>query len=140
MSRWLPVLLVMAALSLGCDNSSNSGTTTAPTVPLTNQTFTGSIDVGGSSSNTFVAAQAGEVDVTVSALAPPSNIIVGLSIGIPSTVDPTSCLVQSGAAPTQVSASNVLSGSLAAGTWCVKLSDLGYMSAPVNYTIIVAHP
>ena len=93
MGRSLPVLLALVALTVGCDNSgsSSSGGVTGPTVPLTSQTFTGTVDVGGSSSNTtFVVAQSGEVDVTVTALGPPSNIIMGLAIGIPSTTD-SSC-------------------------------------------------
>src|SRR5262245_61108498 len=87
MRRVLPVLLVLTALAAGCDNSSSS-TATTPTVPLTSQTFTGSVAVGGASTNTtFVVAQNGEVDITITALGPPSNIIMGLAIGIPSTTD-----------------------------------------------------
>src|SRR5262249_55380427 len=91
MRRWLPLFLVLAAVSLGCDNSSSSRGPTTPTVPLTSQTFTGTGAPGGSSSNTtFVVATSGEVDLPISSLGPPANIIMGLAIGIPSTTD-SSC-------------------------------------------------
>jgi hypothetical protein len=138
MSRWLPVLLVLAALSLGCDNSS-SGTTT-PTVPLVNQTFTGTIDVGGSSANTtFIVGTSGEVDITIVSLGPPANIIMGLAVGIPSTTD-TSCAAPASAGQTVQASAQPLVGSLQAGTYCVKLYDIGYQTAPINYTVTVAHP
>jgi hypothetical protein len=88
------VLLALVALTVGCDNSdsSSNGGVTGPTVPLTSQTFTGTVDVGGSSSNTtFVVAQSGEVDVTVTALGPPSNVIMGLAIGTGVETDHCRC-------------------------------------------------
>jgi hypothetical protein len=139
MSRWITVLLVMAAVSAGCDNSSSSSPTT-PTVPLTSQTFTGTVDVGGSSSNTtFVVAQSGEVDITVQALGPPANIIMGLAVGIPSTVD-GSCAAPASSGQSVQASSTPLVGTLAAGTYCVKLYDIGYQTAQISYTVIVAHP
>ena len=142
MGRSLPVLLALVALTVGCDNSdsSSNGSITGPTVPLTSQTFTGTVDIGGSSSNTtFVVAQSGEVDVTVTALGPPSNIIMGLAIGIPSTTD-SSCAAPASAGQNVQASTSPLMGSLQAGTYCVKLYDVGYQTAQISYTITVAHP
>jgi hypothetical protein len=138
MRRLILVLIALVVPSLACDNSSSSGVTT-PTVPLTNQTFTGAVQVGGSSSNTtFVVAQNGEVDITVTALGPPANIIMGLAIGIPSATD-GSCAAPAGTLQVQASTTPLV-GSETAGTYCVRLYDIGYMTAPINYTITVAHP
>jgi len=143
MRRLLVALLAFTVCSAAaCNNSSDSSTTpTSPTIPLTSQTFTGTIAVGGASSNTnFVVAQNGEVDITITSMGPPSNIIMGIAIGIPSTTD-TSCVAPVSATDPHVQASTTpLVGSLTAGTYCVRLYDLGFMSAPVNYTISVAHP
>jgi hypothetical protein len=129
----------MAAVSAGCDNSS-SGSTTTPTVPLTSTTFTGTVDVGGSSSNTtFVVATSGEVDITVQSMGPPSNIIMGLAVGIPSTTD-MSCAAPASSGQSVQASSTPLMGSLAAGTYCIKLYDIGYQTAQISYTVIVAHP
>jgi hypothetical protein len=142
MRRSIVVLLAVLALasSLSCDNSgtSSSGITT-PTTPLTSQTFTGTIDLKSSANLTFTVAVSGEVDVTIASLAPPANIQVGFAIGIPSVVDPTVCGIQDGTTPQVVGAPTTLSGTLAAGSWCVKLSDVGLFSVPVNYTVTVAH-
>jgi hypothetical protein len=140
MRRLILVLLAVAVPSLACDNSdsSSSGITT-PTTPLTSQTFTGTVAVGGSSSNTtFVVAVSGEVDITVTALGPPANIIMGLAVGIPNATD-GSCVAPAGTLQVQAS-TTPLAGSEPAGSYCVKLYDVGYMSAPINYTITVAHP
>jgi len=142
MRRSFPILLALVALTVGCDNSdsSSSGGVTGPTVPLTSQTFTGTVDVGGSSTNTtFVVAQSGEVDVTVTALGPPSNVIMGLAIGIPSTTD-SSCAAPASAGQNVQASTSPLVGTLQAGTYCVKLYDVGYQTAPISYTITVAHP
>ena len=139
MRRLLPVLLALVTVAAAaCDNSSG---TTAPSVVLKSETFTGTIAVGGSSTGiNFTASQAGEVDVTVSSLGPPATISMGLAIGVPSTVD-TSCAVTTGSG-TQVQASaNVLVSSVSsAGPYCLRLFDIGQMTAPINYTITVAHP
>ena len=139
MRRLILILLAVVAPALACDNSDSSSGVTTPTVPLTSQTFTGTVAVGGSSSNTtFVVAQNGEVDITISALGPPSNIIMGLAIGIPSVTD-SSCAAPNGTLQVQASTTPLV-GSETAGTYCVRLYDIGYMTAPVSYTITVAHP
>jgi len=139
MRRSILVLLALVVPSLACDNSNSSGVT-APTVPLTSQTFSGTVDVGGSSSNiNFVVATSGEVDITVSALGPPTGIIMGLAIGNPSVVD-SSCVAPANAGQQVQASTSPLVGSLPAGTYCVKLYDAGYMSAQISYTITVAHP
>jgi len=139
MRRSILVLLALVVPALACDNSNSSGVTT-PTVPLTSQTFSGTVDVGGSSSNiNFVVATSGEVDITVSALGPPTGIIMGLAIGNPSVVD-SSCVAPANAGQQVQAWTSPPAGSLPAGTYCVKLYDAGYMSAQISYTITVAHP
>jgi hypothetical protein len=140
MRRLILVLLAVAAPSLACDNSgtTSSGITT-PTTPLTSVTFTGTVDVGGSSSNTtFVVAVSGEVDITVSALGPPANVIMGLAVGIPSTTD-GSCAAPLTAGQNVQASTSPLSGTLQAGTYCIKLYDVGYQTAQIGYTVTVAH-
>jgi hypothetical protein len=136
--RWLPLLLVTAAASLGCDKSSSDGATT-PTGPPMRQTFTGTIRVGGSSSNTtFVVSTAGEVDITVVSVGPPANITMGLAIGLPTGAD-SSCIAPATAGSNVQASATPIVGMLDPGTYCVKLYDVGFLTAPVNYTITVAH-
>ena len=139
MRRSILILLTLVVPSLACDNSSSSSAVTTPTTPLTSQTFTGSVPVGGSSSNTtFVVATSGEVDITLTSLGPPANIIMGMAIGIPSSTD-SSCAAPLSAGQNVQASTTPLVGTLQAGTYCVKLYDVGYQTAPINYTITVAH-
>jgi hypothetical protein len=136
MRRSILVLLGLIVPLCACDNSGDS---TAPTVVLTSQVFTGTLNVGGSSTNiNFTMAQPGEVDITLVA-GPPSNIILGFGVGIPSSTD-GSCAVPSANATTIQAGGGTLTGSEAvAGPYCVKLFDAGYMTAPISYTLTVAH-
>lgn len=140
MRRLILVLLAAIVPSLACDNSgTSSSAVTTPTTPLTSQTFTGTVDVNGSSSNTtFVVAVSGEVDITVTALGPPANIIMGLAVGIPSTTD-GSCAAPLSAGQNVQASTSALVGTLQAGTYCVKLYDVGYQTAQISYTVTVAH-
>ena len=140
MRRSIVVLLAVLASSLACDNSGTSSSAiTTPTTPLTSQTFSGTVDVNGSATNTtFVVGVSGEVDITITALGPPANIIMGLAVGIPSTID-GSCTAPLSAGQTVQASTTPLVGTLQAGTWCVKLYDVGYQTAQISYTITVAH-
>jgi len=139
MRRSIVVLLAVLGSSIGCDNSGTQSTALTPTTPLTSQTFTGTVAVLGSSTNTtFVVGVSGEVDITVTALGPPANIIMGLAVGIPNTTDGT-CAAPASAGQTVQASTSPLVGTLQAGTYCVKLYDIGYQTADINYTITVAH-
>jgi hypothetical protein len=133
-----PVALVLALMTVSACDNSGSGTTT-PTTPvtLTTETFTGSVDPMGSSSNPFTAAQAGEVDITLTAAGPPPTIFMGLWIGIPGT---TCAPLSGGSVTTQASTTAQLVGTVAAGTYCVTVADVGNQTATVSYTVTVAHP
>ena len=138
MRTLLPVALALALMGAGCDNS---GSDTAPTtpVPLTTETFTGSVDPGGTAWNKFTVAQTGEVDVTLSAAGPPPTISMGLAIGTPSD---TTCVlnIQGANVPAVASTTPQLVGTATAGAYCVAVYDIGNQAAAVSYTVIVAHP
>jgi hypothetical protein len=88
-----------------------------------------------------MVGQSGEVDITLTAVGPPPNIYMNLAIGVPSTTD-SSCIAPATAGQLVQASTTPLSTTLQAGTYCVKLSDAGYMSpgSQVSYTFTVAHP
>jgi hypothetical protein len=129
--------LVVLALALsGCGDST---TATAPTAtsPVT-ETFTGQVIVGGSASHAFTAASAGTVSLTLASLGPPADLVVGFGVGIPQT-NGASCLlsqsVQTGAAT-----SPQITVQVDAGTYCVRLYDLGTMKSPAAFTVTIVRP
>lgn len=137
-------LLILLALTLpvaACDdgNAADLGTTTAPSVSLTTDSFTGTVAVGGNDAHTFTVSQAGQVDVTLTAAGPPSTIFMGLGVGTPS--GSTCVFLANGTANVQAGTSPQLSGSsMAAGTYCVAVYDIGNQAFPVTYSLSVVHP
>jgi hypothetical protein len=137
MRALVPIALVMALATVACDNGSSTATTTSPS-PLTTETFSGTVNVGGSDFHNFTATQSGTVNVTLNAAAPPSTIFMGLGVGTPSSS--TCALLAGSTMNTQAGTTPQLSGTLDAGTYCVELYDVGNETTPVTYTVTVAHP
>jgi hypothetical protein len=138
----LLAVLVCVALSAACDNSGDSSTTTSPTaVLLTTETYTGTVQPGGSDSHNFTVSQQGEVDVTLTAVGPPATIFMGLGLGTPGATAGTCTLQASVSIATQASSTPQLPVTAPqAGTYCFSVYDIGNQTAPVDYTVTVSHP
>jgi hypothetical protein len=94
--------------------------------------------VNGSAFHTFSVAQAGAVDMTLTAAAPPSTIVMGIGLG---TVVEARCVLLAGAAAeVPAGAAAQLSGIVSAGTLCADVHDAGHQTTAVSYTLIVTHP
>ncbi len=130
----LALILVVAASACG---SSGTSSTTAPTVTITDP-FSGTVAVGSSDFHTFSASQSGQVAVTLTAAGPPATIVMGLAIGTPNG---TTCTPLAGASiSTAAGSSPQLNGEVSGGTLCVVVYDVGNETAPIAYSLTVAHP
>jgi hypothetical protein len=131
--------LVLALTSVGCDNSNSDNGTPAPSGPQTTETFTGTVAVGVGMNDfhNFTVAQAGEVDVTLTAAGPPSTIFMGLGIGTGGTA---CALLTNGTTTTPAGTTAQLTGTVNAGTYCVEVYDVGNATVPITYSVTVAHP
>lgn len=142
--------LALALPCLAC-GSSNS-TTTTPSPVLVSETLTGTVNppvnnVLQSASSPFtVASPGGPVSVTLTSaiLTNPdgttnSAVVMGLAVGTPSGA---TCALAAGNTPylLQAGASSTISGNLAAGNFCVQVSDVTNQKGPVAYTVVVMHP
>jgi len=143
MRRLVPALLVTAGLA-ACSQSGETGTPT-PTQPTTfapptvTDTFTGVLTVLGTDSHPYIVPVAGEVNVTLTALDPPQDVALTVSVGLPSTTTIGSCAtLQSVTA--HAGSTPQLKGHALAGTFCVAVTDTGNLTDNVNYTVTVAHP
>jgi hypothetical protein len=135
-------LACVAVLSLvaagGCKKSDSTPSPAAPTVVRSTDTFTGSVPVGGSDVHNFTVGSTGQVDVTLTAAAPPSDVSMGIAVGLPGDAG---CTPLAGASTnTSAGSSPQLSGTISTGTLCVRVSDNGSQKAAVSYTITVVHP
>jgi hypothetical protein len=131
-------LLAVAACSSGGDNASTAPTVIAPATPAVTDTFSGTVQVGGYDANPFtVTASGAAIAVTLTVAGPPATISMGLGVG--SYVGTQCTLLSGGFGTYQAGTAAQLSGTIASGQYCVMVYDVGNQSAPVTYTVTVAH-
>jgi hypothetical protein len=133
----LGLALVLMALAAACGGSSGSPAVLTPTGTTTTDTFNGIVTVGGVSFNNFTIAVGGTVNVTLLSAGPPPTITMGLGIGTPSSG--TCALLSGGTTTTTPGTTAQLTGTLAAGVYCVEVVDIGNAAVPISYTVAVAH-
>jgi hypothetical protein len=143
MRQSLIAVLACVALSVACDNSGDSSSTSPTPVVRTSDTFTWTVQPMTSDTHNFTVSQAGQVDVTLTAAGPPSTIFMGLGVGSPSATDGT-CQFANGAGVgvnTQAASTpQIVGGTSSGGTFCVVVFDIGNQTGPVDYTVTVTHP
>ncbi len=125
-----PLALVAALLASGC-----AGTDNGVTGPSTTDTFTGTLLASGNISYAVAVKANGELDLTLATLAPQTTITVGLGIGVPSG---GSCSLITAAENAKVG--STLPASVAPGTYCVLLYDVGNIQGSDSFTLTVLHP
>ena len=127
--------LAVCGLATAC----GSNTTTTPTAPGTSITemLTGTVGQNSASVLPFTATAAGQVTATLTTLAPLSTITVGFSMG---TYNGTTCQVVLDN-PAGVQGSILTASAATAGTFCVRVYDVGNITAdsPVSFTVSVVH-
>jgi hypothetical protein len=144
MRRLIPGLLLVGVLALGASACSNNDTITpttptTPTTPgnaITEPPFTGTLRVNGAATYPFTATTAGTITATLSSVAPDATIGIGLSIG---TWNGAACqIVIANDNATQTVA---ITGTVtAASSLCVRVYDVGRLTAPVDFNVTIVHP
>jgi hypothetical protein len=132
------LLTATVALTSACSKDSSSSTTPTPATRTT-ETFNGTVPVRGSFSNAFTVSQSGETDVTLTAAAPPSDIAMGLAVGVPDAS--ANCVPITGPMTvTPPGSTPQLTLVTSPGKLCVLVRDVGNATAAVTYTVTVLHP
>lgn len=135
MRRLLPLLLLAAAISVACErNPFTSPTTTATLIDV--NAFASQVVPGGSASRDFTLTTAGTVGVTLKTTTP-AGVALGLGMGIPRSNG--TCALATAVQATAGSTAQ-LSMPVDTGTFCVKVYDLGTLSAPVAFTLGLSRP
>jgi hypothetical protein len=137
MYRYRSVLLFVAAV-LVCSACQDSTPTivTNPTVCPCTDSFSGTLSINGAFTHTFTTTTLGSVSTTLVSLAPDATQIVGFGLGV---WNGSSCTVASSSDVATTGSSITLNAS-AAGTLCVRLYDVGFITTPVLYQLTVTHP
>ena len=121
---------------MGCgwfDNPSEPDTVT-PT-----ETFSGTLAVQGANVFTFNVKQTGTVSITLATLTPTST--VGLGIGTATGTGSTAtCNLTTFTNEATPGAAPQITQTAPAGSLCVRVYDVGKLSASATFTINVVHP
>jgi hypothetical protein len=141
-SRLLVSLLVPASVVMlsACSNPLKDLFGKNPASPSTNtpatDTFNGSLAPNGSLVFTFSVATAGNVAITLTAIAPATISPLALGLG------PTSngnCTIANSTSGAIVGGSPQLSAMQNPGSYCVKVSDPGSLTTTSTVTVTVTH-
>jgi hypothetical protein len=130
-----------AAMAASCGDTPTTPSTTTSDV-RSNETFSATLSPGQSQFYSFTTVSAGTTDITLVSLRPAGNLtatlnaVVGLGLGTPQMTD---CALSS-ATTTAPGLKTQVSAATNASTYCVKIADIGNLSAAVDYTIRVVHP
>jgi hypothetical protein len=136
--RALGIVGLAAAAVAAASCGDDAAATTTPSVPRTTESFSGTVQVGGSAFHSFRVAATGITEVTLTSAAPPSTVVMGLAIG---TVDDAGCTRLVGAAVnTPAGATPQLAGLTTSGSLCVQIRDVGNQAGAVTYSVSVTHP
>jgi len=141
-SRTFRALLLLAPLAAGCGGDNSNNTPTGPTPEAVTETISSSetnpatpLNPNGGRTHPFRVQQAGRVTATLTALSPDDTRTVGLSLG---TWNGQVCqiLLANDAAKVNV----VVTGNAQqTGDFCVRIYDIGDLTASTDYTIVVTH-
>jgi hypothetical protein len=128
------VAVLLACSLWACYSTTATPTTPTPTEKVT-ETFTGTLNSGETSFHAFSAKGAGVVTTRLTDITPDNTITIGLAVG---AVDGVSCI------PTIVNETAKLNSVMvglatASVTLCVKVYDVGSITAATSYTVTVEH-
>ena len=134
---FLSFVLSAAVVAAGCEGEINNIPTTPDPVFVTD-TFTGTLTVNGAQTHNVFTSATGIVTATVISLGESAPEKVGFSMGTLSTIGTCTVVLHNDFAVVNSS----LSGTVASlnGSLCVRVFDVGSLTAPVDYTITVNHP
>lgn len=128
------LVLASAMMAAACnpfDNSSSPSTSTSTT-----DTFSGLLAQGGSTIFTFSVTTAGSVSVTLTSVSPPTISPLGLGVG---TANGATCTVTNSTSSATAGSGAQLTVNENPGSYCVKVSDLGNLTATSTISVSVAH-
>ena len=133
--KFVAFVLPVAMFAVACEGDIASFPTTPDPVTVT-ETFTGTLNINGAATHAFVTFATGAVTATLTSLGENPPAAIGLSLGTMSGSTCSLVLTNDKAVVTSIVTGTVttLGGSL-----CVRIYDVGSLTAPVPYEIRVEH-
>jgi outer membrane lipoprotein SlyB len=133
----LALALLTTVTVAGCSDEET------PTTPATRNveqvTWSTSLASGGATSRSFKTTRNGTVSITLQSVGgSTTGLRVGLGVGIP-LGDGTGCVL-SRSTEAVAGATAQLELSVDAGNYCVQVYDLGTLTQPVGFTLLLVYP
>ena len=139
-NRFLTTFFALAIPALGaagCNSDTTTPTTTTTTAPATQVTeaFSGSLNINGAVTFNFAATAAGSVNANIKSVSPATTAILGLALG---TWNGVACqvVIANDAASAGVTVTGTNS---AAGNLCVRVYDVGKLTAAQSIEVTITH-
>ena len=134
-SRGVAMVMAAAFVASACANTEFSPTT--PSVDMMTDEFTDTLSQGGQNDHQFTVRQAGSVTVILASISPLASLTIGLAVG---TFDGTTCTTVAGTENPSAKVGTTIDGQAGAGTFCVRVYDVGNIIDPATYNVRVNHP
>jgi hypothetical protein len=131
------LLLVITSLGAACDDTPTAPTDQPPESPVVSETFAGTVTVNGAVTHPFVVATPAAVQARLQNVSPLTETAMGFSMGTWNT--------QTQSCTTIISNDNALTGAVligsatTSGAFCVRVYDVGKLTAPNSYEVVVEH-
>jgi hypothetical protein len=129
------VLVLFAAAAAACSGDDTSTPIEPTPVTQVTETFSGTLTINGAATHAF-PTDGGTVAATLTVLAPDPLAIVGLSLG---TWNGAACALS-------ITNDNAFQGTIVigsasqSGNLCVRIYDVGRLTAAASYQLTVVHP
>lgn len=133
--KFVAFVLPVAMFAVACEGDIASFPTTPDPVTVT-ETFTGTLNINGAATHAFVTLATGAVVATLVSLGENPPPAVGLSLGTMSGSTCSLILTNDKAVVTSVVTGTVTT---LGGNLCVRIYDVGSLTASVPYEIRVEH-
>ena len=146
MRRLARIALLLAPLCAACSDDGQSTTAPSTDTTITTDAFASLLPVGGVNRQLFTVEKAGTYTVKLVSAGPPSDVVVGFGVGIP-TVLPSlrpdlvyrDCFLTTSLGPA-AGPTATLSGPIDPGIYCVSIYDDGHLPGTVSFSITIEHP
>lgn len=124
-----------AVLMISCGDDDLPTTPTTPNTPSVTETFSGTLNINGAITHTFVSGTFGAVTSTLTVVTP-DTAVLGMSLG---TWNGISCNIILAADKSALN--TTVTGLVSSvGNLCVRLYDVGSLTEPTSYEVRVDHP
>lgn len=134
--KFVAFVLPVAMFAVACEGDLASIPTTPDPVTVT-ETFTGTLTINGAATHAFFTTATGTVTATLTSLGENPPAMIGLSLGTLSTTGICSIILAKDNAVVTI----VITGTVTtlSGSLCVRIYDVGSLTAAVPYEIKVEH-